>query len=346
MRPVMDPMFHGDQHDDPNPGRRPRMPLWRVALSRGWRAVKWCVRCLFSKPLARRRAMFRVEDGPALSRMLKGVAYRALFAPLLIALTAGAFVFKGTHPLPLPAEGDPGTVGLYFDPVSFASRDGTPLQGWIVPTVSARQVLEKKEKLLRAKHPAVVLVHDFGQSPSDMLPMVSALHEDGFVQLVVGLRGTGTGTRRGQTFGLREADDVAAAVDMLRRRPFVDPERVAVVGVGTGATAALRAAASDANVRAMVLIDPAQDANELLAQGIGPQRFGLRWMQPICKWTFELSYGVDAEELNPKEYKETFHRPHLILDRDQPFADARPMLLKELATAPRQEAVTTTTLAR
>src|SRR3712207_7763954 len=55
----------------------------------------------------------------------------------------------------------------------------------------------------------------------------------------VGLRGVGAGRTRGQTFGIEEARDLAAAVNRVRENPFVDPDRVAVLGIGTGANAAL-----------------------------------------------------------------------------------------------------------
>ena len=347
QRPVMDPMF---DEDDPGalatPERR-RPPLWKRAAGRLWRVVRWGVRCLFSKPLARRTPL-RVEDGPPMMRWARAVGYRLLFAPMLIALTAAAFVFAGTHPTPRPIDGDPSGLGLYYDPVSFASRDGTRLEGWLVPLVDAKVVLSKGDRLLRTKRPAVVLVHDFGRSPQQMLPFLSALHEDGYVVLVAGLRGSSTAPGYGQTFGLRESEDVAAAVEVLRRRPFVDPERVAVIGIGTGATAALRVAAADEKVKATVLIDPARDAETVIADRIGPKRLGLRWMQPVCKWAFELGYRVDAEELELARYEtKTANRPSLVLERDADWGTAaRPMLKRALATPkkqPRQEAAVSST---
>jgi hypothetical protein len=294
--------------------------------------TRWVIRCLFSKPLARRSPTFRNEDGTALGRFCKGVAYRALFVPLLVALTSSAFVFSGTHPKSKPIELDPSSAGLYYDPISFASADGTRLDGWIVPVVSAKEVLAKKEKMLRAKHPAVVLVHDFGRTPQQLLPLLAPLQEDGIVTLTIGLRGAGTGQRVGQTFGLREADDVTAAVELLRRRPFVDPDRIAVLGIGTGATAALRAASRDSSIGLMVLMGPPQTAAEVLARRVGPQRAGLRWMQPFCKWAFELGYSVDAEDISLDGYTKVLEeRAVLLLDNEADLAKACEVLRLGLA---------------
>ena len=56
-----------------------------------------------------------------------------------------------------------------------------------------------------------------------LLPLVRPLHEAGFVILMLNVRGVGTATAAAQTFGLKESRDVLAAVEMLRRRPFVNP---------------------------------------------------------------------------------------------------------------------------
>ena len=183
---------------------------------------------------------------------------------------SAAVVFCGTHPKVSRDWGDPADRGVYYDPISFPSRDGTLLQAWLVPVVDAKRVLARKDKVLSERQPAIVLVHDFGRSPQQMLPLLAPLHEDGIVVVAVGLRGLGAGRASGRTFGLNESLDVAAAVDMLRRRPFVDPDRIAVLGIGTGANAALLAAAKDAKIKALILADPVAGPEEAVARYVGP----------------------------------------------------------------------------
>jgi hypothetical protein len=304
----------------------------RSTFGRGLRVVRWFARCLLSKPLARRKTAFRDEEGSVVGRFCRGVAYRLLFLPLLVAITASAFVFSGTHPKAKPVELDPSSAGLYYDPVAFASADGTHLEAWIVPVVSAKEVLAKKEKMLRAKHPAVLLVHDFGKSQQQMLPLLAPLQEDGIVTMTLGLRGSLPGPRVGQTFGLREAEDVSAAVTLLRNRPFVDPDRIAVLGIGTGATAAVRAAEKNAGIQLLVLLGAPADAREVLARRVGPQRVGLQWMQPFCKWAFELGYSVDAEEISLDRYTKVLDsRGALLLANDTDLGRAREVLRLGLA---------------
>jgi hypothetical protein len=332
-RPILNPMLAMiEEHDASEPakplGRAGRLfAAVRFVFGRAWRMVRWVVRCLLSKPLARRRTGFRNEDGSFVGRFCKGLAYRMLFLPLLVAIMASAFVFSGTHPKSKAVELDPSSSGLYYDPVAFTSADGTHLEAWIVPVVSAKEVLAKKEKMLRAKHPAVLLVHDFGKCQQQMLPLLAPLQEDGIVTMTLALRGSVPGPRVGQTFGLRESEDVSAAIALLRNRPFVDPERIAILGIGTGATAAVRAAAKDPSVQLLVLLSPPADAREVLARRVGPQRVGLQWMQPFCKWAFELGYSVDAEEISLDRYAKVMeNRAALLLDKDADLGRAREVL--------------------
>jgi pimeloyl-ACP methyl ester carboxylesterase len=229
-------------------------------------------------------------------------------------MLVAALVFAGTHPKVKAPTVDPISLGVYYDAVEFLSEDGVSLEAWLVPVLDAKRVLAQKEKVLKQKYPAVVLVHDFGASRQQMLPLVQPLHNAGVVVLVPDLRG-GCATRRGQTFGLNEAMDVRSAVEMLRRRSYVDEKRIAVVGVGTGATAALLAAETDPTIAAIVLDEPVEHAEDMIAERVGPKQSWLSWMNPLCKWTFELAYKVDAEDMNLDRYMKLMEsRPVLMMD--------------------------------
>jgi hypothetical protein len=110
---------------------------------------------------------------------------------------------------------------------------------------------------------------------------------------------------------------------MLRRRPFVDGNRIALVGCGTGATAALLAADADAQIAAVVADRPVRDVEELVKVRLVPQNTHLSWIAPLCKWTFELSYGVDAEEVGLTNFRRLFESKRVLMtDPARPFADA------------------------
>jgi pimeloyl-ACP methyl ester carboxylesterase len=149
-----------------------------------------------------------------------------------------------------------------------------------------------------------VLVHDFNKTPSQMVPLIAPLHERGFVVAVVGLRGAGRGGAVAQTFGLEESGDVRALIAQIRQRPSVDASRIALVGVGTGANAAVIAAAQDKDVvKALVLVNPYETTDEVIAERIGPKRRGFAWMQQTSKWAFEMAYHVDADDLHLARFR-------------------------------------------
>src|SRR5579864_8877996 len=177
--------------------------------------------------------------------MVRTIACWGVCLPVIIGGVATGFVFKGTHPVAPPALTDPRSQGCYYESVDFTGEDGMHLTGWFVPALDARRVLEDKERALRIRGPAVILVHDFGQSRQQMLPLVRPLHEQGIAVMLVALRGAGTDSETAQTFGIKESKDVLAAVNAMRNRRFIDPARVAVAGAGTGANAALIAASQD-----------------------------------------------------------------------------------------------------
>lgn len=314
QRPVMHPVFRAEDVT----ATKKKTPKWKTFFkTQVLGSIKGALRLLVSSPVKMGRRA-EVESRPPLaSRLVRGVAYRALFLPVLLALSCATLVFTGTHPTMVYSATDPATYGVYYDPVAFDSKDGIRLEGWLAPVVDAKSILEKKDKILRSKHPAVVLVHDFAKTPQQVLPLFQPLHDDGLIVMAVGQRGTNASTfqKAGQTFGLREAMDVSATVEALRADPFVDSSRIAILGIGAGANAAVIAASKDPHIKATVLIDPLKDPEAVLGRHIAPSHDALKWMQPLCKWTFELYYSVDAEDMDVDRFPQVVRsRPCLRLE--------------------------------
>ncbi|HEX3356576.1 MAG TPA: hypothetical protein VHS31_06300, partial [Tepidisphaeraceae bacterium] len=266
------------------------------------RLIKLTVRVLLWDPLRRRSREWRAEDGTPWEQFCRGLLYRLTFLPIFVALAVAAMVYAGTHPRQQTNELDPSSQGIYYDPVTLRSEDGVRLEAWIVPVFEASQILRDKETVLRAKQPAVLLLHDYAQNRQQMLPLIRPLHDAGFVVMSLAFRGCGPSAPAGSTFGLLESNDVRTAVSALRRCNFVDAKRLAIVGVGLGANAGLIVAANDPSIKTMVLDHPGQSGNQILDDLIGPRQGSLYWMQPMCKWAFELVYQVHTDDLNMSKY--------------------------------------------
>lgn len=239
------------------------------------------------------------EEGNVLSRLISSLVYRLIFVPVLLLLGVLGLVYVGTHPHRATADSDPQGFGMHFDTVEYTSADGSKIEAWVIPCVSPKRVITQREDILRQKYPAVVLAHDYGQTAADMLPLVRPLHEAGYIVCIPFLRGNARFVGA-CTFGLREAEDLVAAADMLKKREAVDSRRIGVLGVGMGANAAMLAARKT-GFNALIIDRPIKDPQALIIEHLSPPQPWLRNLRPLCKLAFELLYHVDTSELNPTE---------------------------------------------
>jgi pimeloyl-ACP methyl ester carboxylesterase len=252
-------------------------------------------------------------------RLLKGAMYRLAFVPMIIALLVGVLVFAATHPPQAALAMAPNQFGIYCEPVSMARDDGHRIAGTMVPVIDAQRVLAEKDQFLRHKYPVVILVHSMGTTSEQTWPLVRPLHEAGMVVLSLDLGGSGRfeSAVTAQTFGLSEWRDIECALQMVRNRPFVDAHRIALVGIGSGANAALLAASRNPQVAALVLGSPI-DLHQALDRFID-NGSPLHGLQPLCRLTFEIAYRVDLDDLRLDRYTDVLKcRPVLMLDHLNP----------------------------
>jgi fermentation-respiration switch protein FrsA (DUF1100 family) len=160
------------------------------------------------------------------------------------------------HPKPRVEDHDVGDFDMTVEDVSFASRDGTPLSGWFIPAGPA------------GPSPGVVLSHGWGRSRAELLPHADFLHRAGFAVLSFDYRHRGKSGGDAITMGLREQNDLLAAIDTLSARPEVDPGRVAVFGMSMGAVVAVLVAAGDERVRAIVAECPFSSHDVIMSRSL------------------------------------------------------------------------------
>jgi pimeloyl-ACP methyl ester carboxylesterase len=117
-----------------------------------------------------------------------------------------------------------------------------------------------------APAPSVVLLHMSNSDRRAWSPLIPPLHEAGLAILAVDLRGHGQSITEETQIRARDRDpllfadmlrDLRAAYDWLATQPDVDLARFAVIGAETGASLALRYAALDRSVDALVCLSPA-----------------------------------------------------------------------------------------
>jgi len=129
-------------------------------------------------------------------------------------------------------------TNLNFREVTFKSRDGLTLFG----------------RFVRSKNQAtIILIHPLGSADSNMLLYAEFLANAGYGIFMIDLRAHGSSDGDTSTFGLREADDVAGAVDYLLSRLDVNGQKIGALGISLGAQAALRGALKTECIHALVL---------------------------------------------------------------------------------------------
>jgi dienelactone hydrolase len=108
-----------------------------------------------------------------------------------------------------------------------------------------------------ARPPAIVLMHGFAGDRLSLSSLARRLAASGYAVLAIDASGHGE-NRNPWRGGFVRSDafqgELAAAVDHLRLSPFVDSERIALMGHSMGAGAALDFATRDAGIDAAVLI--------------------------------------------------------------------------------------------
>jgi dienelactone hydrolase len=171
---------------------------------------------------ARRRWLNRLAAVPA-------SAIVALFVIVPIAMA----VFE-THK-PREVVGDPPSAA--YQDVSFESSDGLRLRGWYRPSRNGATVL---------------VIHGGGGDRTGAVDHARLLDRHGYGVLMYDARGRGESDGSPNSYGWDWEKDAAGALDHLHERGDVDPDRIGVLGLSSGADTAIDVAATRDDVAAVV----------------------------------------------------------------------------------------------
>lgn len=141
--------------------------------------------------------------------------------------------------------GSPADQGLPFEPVSFRSKDGTLLSGWFVPAQGVSSPQDAKG--------TVIHFHGNAENMSAHWSFVSWLPQRGFNVFVFDYRGYGQSQGSPDIKGVFE--DANEAINYVRQRPDINPQRLLVFGQSLGGTNAIVAvgAGNRAGVKAVAI---------------------------------------------------------------------------------------------
>jgi dipeptidyl aminopeptidase/acylaminoacyl peptidase len=191
-----------------------------------------------------------------------------LAASLLATLSASCSDPDGSSPSSGP---DPATAGRF--------EVTLPGSGVVIGGILHRP------EIASGTRPAVLLLHGWQTAGTNGAALIEwrarVYAEQGKVALALSMRGWPP-SGGADDCGLRQPDDVVAAVRWLASQPGVDPARVAIVGFSQGGQVALLAAArGGASVKAVVAYYPVTDVARWKTTTTHPEIPG--YVQAVCE---------------------------------------------------------------
>lgn len=161
----------------------------------------------------------------------------------------------------------PASFELAFEDVAFRSGDGTEIKAWWVPAAAARGT--------------VVMVHGLNRARIEMVRRAPFVHEGGWNALLIDLRHHGASGGQATTFGVKEKEDVAAAVRFARERA---PGPVVLWGVSLGGASVVLAAADDPTVAGVICDSSYRSLDDTVRHHLRLFRGFRWWLRIVPSW--------------------------------------------------------------
>jgi MYXO-CTERM domain-containing protein len=124
-------------------------------------------------------------------------------------------------------------LGVAHEDVTLTTSDGLQLEGWYVPSKNGAAVIAFPGRLGTQAHTRMLARHGYGV-------------------LLFDRRGEGASEGDGNLFGWGGEKDIFAAIDFLKHRHDVDPNRIGGMGFSVGGELMLQAAAQNRDLAAVV----------------------------------------------------------------------------------------------
>ncbi len=187
----------------------------------------------------------------------------------------------------------PDDFGLEGEQVWIDGPNDKRLHAWFIPA--------------GAPAPAVVILHGWGGTAADMLPVAPGLHHRGFHSLFLDARTHGLSDDEDFMSMPRFAEDLETALDWLAVRN--DVTTIGVIGHSVGAAAVILAASRNSSIDAVVAVAAFAHPEELLWRAIP-------YPTPV-KWTLlrviRQMIGVSYDDIAPRNRIADIRAPVLLV---------------------------------
>lgn len=201
---------------------------------------------------------------------------------------------------------DPSDLYLPFESMTLMGASGAQIQGWYVPPPVRRD----------RSAPALLYVHGRQRNRRHigLTDLALPAHRRGYGLLLIDLYGSGDSDGSVDFWG---NDEVGLAMNYLKDRPEIDPNRIGIVGVSFGAIKTLQAAsdpglnvgalailaAADTTPRYIRLIAPPDELPQFLRKRLMCGMTLPSWLvesgRPLVNWWFRRATGRCLSEVEP-----------------------------------------------
>lgn len=224
---------------------------------------------------------------------------------LLLALVTGSVylcylrAYGLVHPGRAPVQRLPESVGISsYQEVTIPSTNGVTLRGWYAPARNGA---------------AVIFIHGQGANRTALLAEAALMNRLGYGTLLFDLRNQGESNGEITTLGLRESEDVIAAVRFVQAQDEIDPTRVALVGQSMGGASALIAIPKLPEVRGLVVECSFTSLEDNIATGVKDMGLPVYPFAPLVVFFGQREAGIDISQVRPIDSLAAYDRPLLII---------------------------------
>ena len=162
-----------------------------------------------------------------------------VFSSLSLGALGAFFLVRAMSPLQAGETIDPTHFLGNARTLEFTGPDGLPRNGWFFPGLRTAPVL--------------VLCHGYKSSRSEILTLATSLQQHRYNVFVFNFAGHGESPVGYTTLGIKEAEELHAAIDMLAQRTDMDITRIGLWGYSMGGYAVLQVASHSPRVQAIVV---------------------------------------------------------------------------------------------
>lgn len=196
---------------------------------------------------------------------------------------------------------------LVREAVNFPNQYGMKMAG---------ELFYPRDMDLKARHPAIIVGHPMGAvKEQSAFLYAQKMAEQGFITLAIDLAfwGASEGRPRNAVSPDMYAETFSAAVDYLDRLPFVDKDRIGVIGICGSGSFAISAAKIDSRIKAI--------ATSVMYDMGEANRSGLNQGMPLSerKKIIEAASAQRDVEYAGGKPKYTSGTPHEITDKSTPI---------------------------